>query len=585
MRTLLVGYPRGLAAALAGLLVLSGGCRSESPARPPGTASPSASPGAPAGAAAPLAPSLSIVNARVWTGDPARPWAEAVAIEGERIARIGTTADIRPLGAARTIDAGGRLVLPAFTDAHVHFLQAGFGLTSVQLRDAKTRAEFVSRIAAFAATVPAGTWIKGGDWDHQNWGGELPTREWIDKVTPAHPVWINRLDGHMNLANSLALKLAGVTRATKEVAGGTIVRDQAGHPTGVLKDNATALVERHLPAPPPELEDRALDAAMRHVAEQGVTTVHHMGDWRDLEVFTRARKAGRLRTRIYAAVPLDSWERLRDTIAARSFSPDAGRGDDWLNIGALKGFVDGSLGSHTAAFEQPFTDTPADRGFLVNSPENLYRWIAGADKAGLQVNVHAIGDRANRTLLDIYERVARENGARDRRFRIEHAQHLRPADIPRFAALGVIPSMQPYHAIDDGRWADAVIGPERARTTYAFRSLLDAKARLAFGSDWFVAPPLPLMGIYAAVTRRTLDDAHPDGWVPAEKITVEEAVRAYTAGGAYAEFAEDRKGRLAPGYLADLIMLDQNLFDLPPARIPEVTVRLTVAGGRILVER
>jgi predicted amidohydrolase YtcJ len=557
--------------------LLSAGCRQDS-------AAPAAGPARETAAATPPL-TMTVVNARVWTGDPGQPWAEAVGIAGDHIARVGSTAELRALPTARTIDAQGRLVLPGFSDAHVHFLQGGFNLTSVQLRDVKTRAEFVARLKAFAATVPPGTWIRGGDWDHQNWGGELPARQWIDEVTPQHPVWINRLDGHMNLANSLALKLSGVTRDVKDIPGGTIVRNASGELTGLLKDNAMSLVDRHVPPAPPDQEDRALDAAMRYVAEQGVTSVHHMGDWHELEVFERARKAGRLRTRIYDAVPLRTWERLRDTVATKQFGGPDGLGDDWLKIGTLKGFVDGSLGSHTAAFEQPFTDTPKDRGFFVNTPENLYAWISGADKAGLHVAVHAIGDRANHTLLDIYERVAREDGVRDRRFRIEHAQHLLPADIPRFAALGVIPSMQPYHAIDDGRWADKVIGAERAKTTYAFRALLDAKARLAFGSDWFVAPAVPLAGIYAAVTRRTLDEAHPDGWVPSQKITVEEAVRAYTAGTAYAEFAETRKGRLSPNYLADIVMLDRNIFEIPPPQIRETQVLLTVAGGQILFQR
>jgi predicted amidohydrolase YtcJ len=247
---------------------------------------------------------------------------------------------------------------------------------------------------------------------------------------------------------------------------------------------------------------------MAYVAAQGVTAVHNMGSWGDVAIFQRAHDAGRLRTRIYAAVPLASWERLRDTIAAR------GAGDAWLRLGGLKGFVDGSLGSHTAAMLEPFTDAPDDRGLLVNTEEDLYRWTSGADKAGLHVIIHAIGDRANRTLLDIFERVAAENGPRDRRFRIEHAQHLAPADIPRFARLGVIASMQPYHAIDDGRWAGKVIGPERSKGTYAFRSLIDAGAHLAFGSDWFVAPPTPLEGIYAAVTSRRSPSRRPCGPTP-----------------------------------------------------------------------
>ena len=524
---------------------------------------------------------LAVVNARVWTGDPRRPWADAVAVRGERIAAVGSSAEVRKLagGGARVIDAQGQLLLPGFVDAHVHFVDGGFRLASVQLRDARTPQEFARRIQAFAATLPAGTWILGGDWDHEQWGGALPERRWIDSLTLDHPVWVNRLDGHMALANSVALAAAGVTRHTRDVSGGTIVRDSAGEPTGVLKDNAMGLVDQAVPSASPELEDRALDAAMRYVAEQGVTTVHNMGTWNDLATFERAHHAGRLATRIYAVVPLASWARLRDTVAAR------GHGDAWLRIGGLKGFVDGSLGSHTAAFLEPFTDTPADRGFFVNTAEALYEWSAGADRAGLQVMVHAIGDRAIRTQLDIFDRVARENGPRDRRFRIEHAQHIAPVDIPRFATLGVIASMQPYHAIDDGRWAERVIGPERIRTTYAFRSLLDAGAHVAFGSDWFVAPPTPLEGIYAAVTRRTLDDRNPGGWVPEQRITVEQAVRAYTGEGAYASFEEGEKGRLERGMLADFVLIDRDIFRVAPETIRDARVQLTVVGGRVVFER
>jgi predicted amidohydrolase YtcJ len=524
---------------------------------------------------------LAVVNARVWTGDARRPWADAVAVRGDRIVAVGSSAEVRKLApaGARVVDARGQMVVPGFIDAHVHFVAGGFRLASVQLRDARTPAEFVQRIKAFAATVPRGTWIMGGDWDHENWGGELPRRDWVDSVTPDHPVWVSRLDGHMALANSAALRAARVTRATPDVAGGAVVRDAAGEPTGVLKDNAQDLVDRAVPEPPAELSDRALAAAMRYVAEQGVTSVHHMGTWDDLAVFERAHAAGRLTTRIYAAVPLDSWQRLRDTVAAR------GRGDAWLRIGALKGFVDGSLGSHTAAMLEPFTDAPADRGLLVTTPDQLYASIKGADAAGLQLMLHAIGDRAIRTQLDVFERVARENGRRDRRFRIEHAQHIAPADLPRFAALGVVASMQPYHAIDDGRWADKVIGPERARTTYAFRSLRDAGARLAFGSDWFVAPPTPLEGIYAAVTRRTLDDRHPGGWVPEQKIGVEDALRAYTAGAAYAGFAEMDKGTLERGKLADFVLVDRDLTRIPPESIRDARVTMTIVGGRVVYER
>lgn len=525
--------------------------------------------------------SLAVLNARIWTGDTRRPWADAMAITHERITTVGSSAEVRKLvsSGTRVIDAHGMMVVPGFIDSHVHFLEGGFGLASVQLRDAKTPQEFIRRIGAYAKTLPAGAWITNGDWDHEQWGGELPRRDWIDSVTPNNPVWVNRLDGHMSLANSAALRAAGVTKATQEVAGGTIVRDASGEPTGILKDNATSLVNRVQPEPSADAEDRALEAAMRYVAGNGVTSVTHMGSWSDLRVFERARAAGRLKTRIYAAVPLSTWERLRDTVAAR------GRGDEWLKIGALKGFVDGSLGSHTAAMLAPFTDAPNDSGLFVSTPEQLYSWTSGADKAGLHVIVHAIGDRAIRTQLDIYERVEREDGVRDRRFRIEHAQHIASSDMPRFAALGVIASMQPYHAIDDGRWAEKVIGHERGKGTYAFRSLLDNHTRLAFGSDWFVAPATPLEGIYAAVTRRTLDGANPAGWYPEQKITVEEALRAYTSGGAYASYDERDKGTLERGNLADFVLIDRDITRTPPEEIGQARVVMTVVGGRIVHSR
>jgi predicted amidohydrolase YtcJ len=469
-------------------------------------------------------------------------------------------------------------VAPGFIDTHVHFLTGGFALSSVQLRDARTPEEFSRRIADYAATLAPGEWVLNGDWDHEHWGGALPTRDWIDAWTPDNPVMINRLDGHMVLANSRALALAGVTADTPDVAGGEIVRDDAGNPTGVLKDNAMSLVERVVPEPTPAQLDRALAAASAYVLAQGVTTVHDMDGWRSLETYRRARSAGTLGNRVYAVVPLKDHEKLAAEVARD------GRGDHWLRIGGLKGFMDGSLGSHTAAFFEPFTDTPEDRGFFVNDPVDMAAWIRAADAEGLQVMVHAIGDRAISVLLDIYADAAAANGPEDRRFRIEHAQHIHPDDIARFAELDVIASMQPYHAIDDGRWADRVIGPERAKTTYAFRSLLDAGVKVAFGSDWFVAPPVPLMGIYAAVTRRTLDDAHPGGWVPEQKISVDEALTAYTRTAAYASFEEDDKGTLAPGKLADVVLLDSDLTAIPPERIREARVLRTIIGGRTAFE-
>jgi predicted amidohydrolase YtcJ len=525
--------------------------------------------------------SLAVVNARIWTGNPKRPWAEAIAVRGDRIAAVGSSAEIRKMtgASAKIIDAHGQMLVPGFNDSHVHIISAGRGLSSVKLRDAATPGEFIARIKAYAKTIPKGAWITDGDWDHTLWGGELPTRQWIDSVSPDNPVWVTRLDGHMSVANGAALAAAHVTKATPDVYGGVIVRDASGEPTGLLKDNAQSLVDDSMPDPPAEVADRAFDAAMHFLAERGVTSAQNMGTWYDLSIFERAHKAGRMITRMYAVVPLASWERLRDTVAAR------GHGDEWVRIGGLKGFVDGSLGSHTAAMLQPFDDAPKDSGIFITSPESLYARTSGADKAGLHVMVHAIGDRAIRVQLDNYARVEKENGKRDRRFRIEHAQHIAPSDIPRFGTLGVIASMQPYHEMDDGRWAEPVIGHERSKTTYAFKSILDAGARLSFGSDWSVAPPTPIEGIYGAVTRETLDGKHPGGWIPEQKISVEDALRAYTSGSAYASFEENIKGTLEPNKLADFVLIDRDLTRIPPAQIRDAHIVMTIVGGRVVYSR
>ncbi|MEP6781795.1 MAG: amidohydrolase [Gemmatimonadaceae bacterium] len=523
---------------------------------------------------------LAVVNAKIWTADTRKPWADALTVRGERFATVGSSAEVRKQtdSHTRVIDAQGAMVVPGFIDSHVHFLQGGLALGSVQLRDANTHAEFVKRVGKFAKNSKPGTWIERGDWDHELWGGELPTREWIDAVTPNNPVWINRLDGHTALANSLALQLAGISRSTTDVDGGTIVRDANGIPTGIFKDNAMPLVGRAIPAYTDAQWDDALNAAMSYVAEQGVTSVHNMGSWEELAVFQRAHAMNRLRTRLYAAVPLPSWKQLRDEIAQN------GRGDQWLKIGALKAFVDGSLGSHTAAMFNEYDDVPGNTGLLVNDMKQLYTWTRDADAAGLQVVVHAIGDRANRIQLDIFERAGLANGVRDRRFRIEHAQHLAESDIARFGRLGVIASVQPYHAIDDGRWAERVIGAERVKRTYAFNSLAKSGATLAFGSDWFVAPPKPLLAIYAAVTRRTLDGKNPNGWVPGEKVTVEQALRAHTLGAARAGFQEVEMGSIVMGKLADFAVIDRDITRAKPEEIAEGRVMMTVVGGRVVFD-
>ena len=528
---------------------------------------------------------LVIINATVHTLDKARPSAEAIAVYGNRIAAVGSSAEIRKLAGAQTriVDAAGALVIPGFNDAHVHFIDGGSHLASVQLRAAVTPQEFAERIRQFAAKTPKGRWITGGDWDHESWpGAPLPTKELIDKFTPDHPVFVNRLDGHMSLANSVALKLAGVTKETKDPDGGLIVRDpKTGEPTGVLKDAAMGFVNAKIPNPTFEEKLDAARAATEHAASFGVTSVQDMSAGNDVGVLQTLAARGELKTRVYAVSPLPQWERLSRTGVRAVF------GGDMLRVGGLKGFADGSLGSTTALFFEPYNDAPAMRGLLGDEmfPEGeMLKRVQGADAAGLQVMIHAIGDSANDKILSIYEQVARTNGVRDRRFRIEHAQHIRAGDISRFARGGVIASMQPFHAIDDGRWAEKRIGHERARTTYAFRSLLDAGAVLAFGTDWYVAPLNPMLSLYAAVTRRTLDGKNPQGWIPEQKITIEEAIRAYTVGSAYAEFAENIKGTLSPGKLADMVILSQDIFRINPVEIEKTKVHLTIMDGRIVYE-
>jgi predicted amidohydrolase YtcJ len=525
-----------------------------------------------------------IINAVVHTMDASQPTAEAVAIYRNRIVAVGSTNDIKKLAGptTRIIDAKNRLLLPGFNDAHTHFLSGGFQLSSVDLRDANSPEEFASRIRAFAAKLPKGRWITGGDWDHERWPDpKLPTKQLIDSFTPETPVFVNRLDGHMALANTLALKLAGVTRETQDPPGGVIVRDKNGEPTGVLKDAAQNFVWKVVSPSTFEEKLAAAKAATDYAARFGVTSVQDMSAGSDVGVYQTLLDRGELKTRIYAVSPLPSWDRLAQTGVRAHF------GSEMLRVGGLKGFADGSLGSTTALFYAPYVDDSTTSGIAGDEmyPEGaMLKRVQEADRAGLQVMIHAIGDRANDMILSIYEQIARENGKRDRRFRIEHAQHLRAQDIARFGRAGVIASMQPYHAIDDGRWAEKRIGKERAKTTYAFRSLIDSGATLAFGTDWTVAPLNPLLTIYAAVTRRTLDGKNPNGWVPEQKISVEETVRAYTVGSAYAEFQEDVKGAISVGKLADLVLLSRDIFTIDPTQIENVKVVMTMVDGRVVYE-
>ena len=530
-------------------------------------------------------PDQIIINGNIHTQDFDLPRAEALAMSGSLILAVGSNEKIRALAhpGTKVIDAAGALVLPGFIDSHVHFMKGGFSLLDLSLRTVTSKEQFAWRVKLAALEAPEGDWILNGDWDHRSFRPvELPRKEWVDPFTPDRPVCLNRFDEHMVLANSAALRLAGVTRETPDPPGGLIVRDPAtGEPTGILKDAAMDLVLQKIPARPMERKRWAVRAAMKTAAARGVTSVHDVSGLEGLDLYTELYWGGELGVRIYFYAPIETIE------SAQRMAPLKLCTADRLRFGGLKGFVDGSLGSQTALFDDPYLDHPDSRGLPAGDmfPDGcLADRVDAADKAGLQTAIHAIGDRANGLLLDIFERVIGKRGARDRRFRIEHAQHLRPADFARFARLGVVASVQPYHLTEDGGWAEEAIGPERAQRTFAFKSLLNTGTALAFGSDWPVAPIDPLAGIWAAVTRATLDGKHPDGWIPGQKVTVSEAVRAFTTGGAYAEFAEKDKGTLSAGKLADIVILDTNIFRVEPERIREAKVLRTICGSETTYE-
>jgi len=525
---------------------------------------------------------LVIRNANVHTVSSTKSTAASIAVVGNKIVAVGSDSDTKSwIGpSTRVIDAKGKVVVPGFNDAHVHFLETGAQLSSVDLRDAKSPEEFVRRIKEFAAKQPKGRWILGGQWDHENWTpNALPTAAMIDAVTPDNPVFVNRLDGHMALANSLAIKLGGVTKESKELEGGLIVRDAGGNPTGIFKDAAMAYIDRVIPDATFDQKLEFAKAASDYAASLGVTSVQDVSAGTDVGVYQELMRQGRLNTRIYGCSTLADYKRWANTGIHYAF------GDAMLRVGCLKGYADGSLGSTTAWFFQPYLDAPNTSGLArAEVSTSMKQNIVDADKAGLQVFIHAIGDRANATILDFYENAETVNGARDRRFRIEHAQHLRREDIPRFGKLKVVASMQPFHAIDDGRWAWKRLDENRLQGTYAFRTILDSGGVLAFGSDSPVAPMNPILGIYAAVTRRTLDDKNPGGWIPEQKISVAEALKGFTWGSAYGEFQDGVKGMIEVGKLADFVLLSDDIFSIDPANIRNVRVLMTVVNGHVVYE-
>ncbi|MEA3420354.1 MAG: amidohydrolase [Acidobacteriota bacterium] len=527
-----------------------------------------------------------LFNGTVWTVNSAQPWAEAVAIRGEKVLEVGSSKELKKMIGSNTqcIDLQDALVLPGFIDSHTHFLNGGFALSSIQLRDVTCRKEFIARIAEKAKNLGQGEWILNGDWDHQKFDiPELPRKEWIDSITPYNPVCLNRLDSHMVFVNSLALKKAGITKYTSYPSGGEILKDPvSGEITGILKDAAISLVKQHIPEPGLKDKIKAAEAALQHAKEKGVTSVHDMGCAANFEVYQELLKENKLTARLYVYIPISEVEIYSRLKLKAPF------GNNFLKIGGLKGFVDGSLGSSTALFFKPYIDNAENKGLLASDmfPEGIMeKRIMEADEAGLQVAVHAIGDEANHIILDIIEKVVAKSPQKDRRWRIEHAQHLIPEDIERIAVLKIIASVQPYHLIDDGLWAEGKIGQERLRYSYAFKSLREKGAVLVCGSDWTVAPLDPITGIYAAVTRQTLDGKNPRGWIPEQKISLEEVIKDYTLSGAYAEFSENIKGSLERGKLADLVVLSKNLFKIPPEEIMETEVKMTVFNGEIIYKK
>jgi predicted amidohydrolase YtcJ len=532
---------------------------------------------------APQAAALVITNAKVWTVDKQHPTAEAVAVIGDRIVAVGSSAEMDRWRGPQTkiFDAAGKLLLPGFNDAHVHFVDGGAQLDQVQLSDATSQQEFVKRIAAQVAKTPKGEWILGGDWDETLWTpAELPTKDTIDPVSPDTPIFISRHDGHMALANSLAMKLAHVTAKTPDIPGGVIVRDAQGNPTGIFKDAAQQLIRKVIPPMTHDQRLHAIKRAMDYAASLGVTSVQHMNpEHADVAAYSELAERGELTTRIYAAPLETGWNDYAKIGVRHSW------GSTYLRLGALKGFADGSLGSKTAYMFEGFNDDPRNHGILsdeMHPVEAMRDRLTKADAAGLQICTHAIGDQAISIVLDIYDAIATANGDRDRRFRIEHAQHMAAKDFDRFAKLKVIASVQPYQAIDDARFAEARIGHDRASRTYAFRTFLDHGVRLAFGTDWDVVTLDPILTVYAAVTRAPLDGKSPEGWFPEQKLTVAEAVEAYTMGSAYAEFQEKEKGSITPGKLADMIILSDDIFKIRPELIRSVKVETTILGGKII---
>ena len=536
-----------------------------------------------AAAEAPAGADLVLTNGHIYTVDPRLSRVEAIALARGKIVALGTSEEIQHwVGPdTRVIDLEGKFVMPGFNDAHTHFASGGLGLLGVNVEGTRSLAEFQERIRARLPEFQPGEWVVGRGWDQSLWTeNRMPTRADLDVVSTEHPMLFERVDGHSSVANSLALKLAGITRDTPDPEGGAIVRDAGGEPTGWVKENAVNLVHKLIPSPTREQRKRGLLLALQEAARLGITSIQDNSDWEDFLAMRELKQEGKLTLRVTEWLPfntpLDRLEEMRR---------EGGTTDPWLKTGALKGVTDGSGGSLSAAMLEPFANDPDNRGILLYEPAQLKKMVIDREAAGFQIALHAIGDRANRVALDAFEVARKINNRPNTRHRIEHAQFVHRDDFPRFKELGVIASMQPSHVLSDMRWAPTILGPAREYEGYAWNSMLEHGALLAFGTDYPVEPLSPFRGLYACLTREAEEGGPEGGWLPDEKINISDCLRAYTWGSAFAEFEDHRKGTLAPGNFADLIVLSRDITRSAPSDLLRTEVWLTMVGGKIVYEK
>ncbi len=525
-------------------------------------------------------------HGRIYTNDPEHPWAEALAVTDGLISCIGKMDHVLldcggSQEGAENVNLHGQFLMPGFNDAHVHLGGAAAEALAVPLTGAPSVEEMQKRVADAVAHHKEGEWITGGGWDHTLWAEKrFPNRHQLDAVAPKNPVFLTHVSGHVAVANSLALKKAEIDKNTPNPPGGEIEHDSLGEPTGMLKEGAAMnLVTPRIPDPSREERRRGIELVLKNVAQNGVTSVQDYSAWEDFQVYQRLKEEGKLTVRITEWLPfntpLDDLQNMR---------AQGGTTDPWLKTGALKAFLDGAMGTRTAAMLEPYADDPSTSGILTSDPEKLQAMAIERDKAGFQLAFHAIGDRANRIALDVFEAVAKASRPRDRRDRIEHAQVVAPMDFPRFAQLHVIASMQPSHQTTDMRWAEDRIGKERIKGAYAWATMLKNGVRLAFGTDYSVEPISPFRGLYACVTRERPEGGPRKGWEPQEKISLDDCIRAYTSGSAYAQFEEGKKGQLKQGEYADFIILSNDLTKVPPSEYTKTRVLRTVVGGRTVYQ-